>query len=228
MNKQAVSYIRVSTARQGSSGLGLEAQRESVRVFAQAHGYEVAQEFLEVESGKNDARPVLQKALAFAKKTGACLVIAKLDRLARSVSFVARLMDANTDFKAIDLPDASRLVLHIMSAVAENEAKSCSDRTKAALAAAKARGVVLGASNPACRNSTQAGRAKGRETAKTKARAAYADLLPQILALKAQGLSFQGIADALNDEGQVTRNGKEWRAMQILRTLKRAVANEAA
>lgn len=222
MSRQAVSYIRVSTARQGSSGLGLEAQRESVRVFAQAHGYAIAQEFLEVESGKNDARPVLAKALAYAKKNGACLVIAKLDRLARSVSFVARLIDANTDFRAVDLPDASRLVLHIMSAVAENEAKSCSDRTKAALAAAKARGVRLGASNEACRNLPPGANQRGGQTTKAKARAAVADLLPKLRALKAQGLSLQGIADALNTEGQVTRSGKAWHAMQISRALNRA------
>lgn len=222
MSRQAVSYIRVSTARQGSSGLGLEAQRESVRVFAHAHGYEIAQEYLEVESGKNDARPVLQKALACAKKMGACLVIAKLDRLARSVSFVARLMDANTDFRAVDLPDASRLVLHIMSAVAENEAKSCSDRTKAALAAARERGTLLGGANPKCRNLPSGARERGAQTTKAKARAAVADILPRLLALKAQGLSLQGIADALNTEGLVTRSGKAWHAMQISRALTRA------
>jgi DNA invertase Pin-like site-specific DNA recombinase len=222
MSRQAVSYIRVSTARQGSSGLGLEAQRESVRVFAHAQGYEIAQEFLEVESGKNDARPVLAKALAYAKKNGACLVIAKLDRLARSVSFVARLMDANTDFRAVDLPDASRLVLHIMSAVAENEAKSCSDRTKAALAAAKARGVLLGASNERCRNLPAGAHERGGQTTKAKARAAVADILPHILALKAQSKSLQEIADALNDQGLVTRSGKAWHPMQVSRALNRA------
>jgi DNA invertase Pin-like site-specific DNA recombinase len=228
MSRQAVSYIRVSTARQGSSGLGLEAQRESVRVFAYAHGYEIAQEFLEVESGKNDARPVLQKALAHAKKMGACLVIAKLDRLARSVSFVARLMDANTDFRAVDLPDASRLVLHIMSAVAENEAKSCSDRTKAALAAAKARGVLLGGANPASRNLPPGARERGAQTTKAKARAAVADILPRLLTLKAQGVSLQGIADAINAEGRVTRSGKAWHPMQVSRALNRAAVNIAA
>jgi DNA invertase Pin-like site-specific DNA recombinase len=222
MSKKAVSYIRVSTARQGSSGLGLEAQRESVRVFALANGYEITQEFLEVESGKNDARPVLAKALAHAKKTGACLVIAKLDRLARSVSFVARLMDANTDFRAVDLPDASKLVLHIMSAVAENEAKSCSDRTKAALAAAKARGALLGAANPASRNLPPGAHERGGNTTKAKARAAVADLLPKLKALQAQGLSLQAIADALNAEGQVTPNGKAWHPMQVSRALNRA------
>jgi len=222
MSKKAVSYIRVSTARQGSSGLGLEAQRESVRVFSQALGYELTQEFLEVESGKNDARPVLAKALAHAKKTGACLVIAKLDRLARSVSFVSRLMDANTDFRAVDLPDASRLVLHIMSAVAENEAKSCSDRTKAALAAAKARGALLGASNPKSRNLPQGAHERGGQTTAAKARAAVADVLPRILALKAQRLSLQAIADALNAEGSVTRSGKAWHPMQVSRALNRA------
>jgi DNA invertase Pin-like site-specific DNA recombinase len=224
MSKQAASYIRVSTARQGSSGLGLglEAQRESVRVFALANGYEIAKEFLEVESGKNDARPVLAEALAHAKKTGACLVIAKLDRLARSVSFVARLMDAKTDFRAVDLPDASTLVLHIMSAVAENEAKSCSDRTKAALAAARERGKLLGGANPKCRNLPPGARERGAQKTKDKARAAVADILPKLRTLKAQGLSLQGIANALNDEGQVTRSGKAWHAMQVSRALNRA------
>jgi DNA invertase Pin-like site-specific DNA recombinase len=222
MSKPAVSYIRVSTARQGSSGLGLEAQRESVRVFAQAYGYEIAQEFLEVESGKNDARPVLAKALAYAKKIGACFVIAKLDRLARSVSFVARLIDAKTDFRAVDLPDATSLMLHIMSAVAENEARACSDRTKVALAAAKARGTLLGGMNPKCRNLPPGARERGAQTTKAKARAAVADILPKLRALKAQGLSLQGIADALNTEGQVTRSGKAWHPMQVSRALNRA------
>jgi DNA invertase Pin-like site-specific DNA recombinase len=222
MCRQAISYIRVSTARQGSSGLGLEAQRESVRVFAQAHGYEIAQEFLEVESGKNDARPVLEKALAHVKKTSACLVIAKLDRLARSVSFVARLMDANTDFRAVDLPDASRLVLHIMSAVAENEAKSCSDRTKAALAAARERGTLLGGANPKCRNLSPGARERGAQTTKVKARAAVADILPKLCAMKEQGVSLQGMADALNAENHVTGTGKAWYPMQVSRALNRA------
>jgi DNA invertase Pin-like site-specific DNA recombinase len=228
MSRQAVSYIRVSTARQGSSGLGLEAQRESVRVFAQANGYVITQEFLEVESGKNDARPVLQAALAHAKKTGACLVIAKLDRLARSVSFVARLMDANTDFRAVDLPDASRLVLHIMSAVAENEARSCSDRTKAALAAARERGTLLGGANPKCRNLPPGVRERGAQTTKAKARAAVANILPKLLEMKAQGVSLQGIADALNAEKHATRTGKAWGPMQVLRALNRAATDEAA
>jgi DNA invertase Pin-like site-specific DNA recombinase len=222
MSRQAVSYIRVSTARQGSSGLGLEAQRESVRVFAQAQGYEIAQEFLEVESGKNDARPVLERALAHVKKSGACLVIAKLDRLARSVAFVAQLLDANTDFRAVDLPDASRLVLHIMSAVAENEARSCSDRTRAALAAAKARGTLLGGANPKCRNLPPGARERGAQTTKAKARAAYADIVPKLLAMRAESVSLQGIADALNAENYTTRTGKVWHPMQVSRALKRA------
>ncbi len=222
MGRQAVSYIRVSTVRQGSSGLGLEAQRESVRVFAQAQGYKIAQEFLEVESGKNDVRPVLEKALAHVKKTGACLVIAKLDRLARSVSFVARLMDANTDFRAVDLPDASRLVLHIMSAVAENEARSCSDRTRAALAAAKARGTLLGGANPKCRNLPPGARERGAQMTKAKARAAYADIVPKLLTMRAEGVSLQGIADALNAENYTTCTGKAWHPMQVSRALKRA------
>lgn len=225
MSKKAVSYIRVSTSKQGQSGLGLEAQQESVRVFAQANGYEVVQEFREIESGKNNDRPILQKALAHAKKIGACLVIAKLDRLARSVSFIAKLMESNTDFRAIDFPEASsassRLILHVMSAFAEHEARSCSERTKLALAAAKSKGKLLGASNPKCPKLTPEARKKGQQKLKSKAIKAYSGILPKILELKSQGISLQGIANKLNAENEITRNGKSWHPIQISRALNR-------
>jgi DNA invertase Pin-like site-specific DNA recombinase len=221
--KPAVSYIRVSTAKQGQSGLGLEAQRSSVATFAKAYGYEIVTEYLEVESGKNDARPKLQKALAHAKKIDACLVIAKLDRLARSVSFIARIMDANTDFRAVDMPDASKFVLQIMAAVGEQEARACSERTKAALKAAKERGVLLGGARPECRNNLpKDAHQKGAATNKARAIKAYVDVLPKIVSLKAQGLSLRAIAASLNVDGHITSEGKDWGPSQVSRALARA------
>jgi DNA invertase Pin-like site-specific DNA recombinase len=224
MNKKAIAYFRVSTSKQGHSGLGLEAQRESVHIFSQAYGYEIVEEFIEIESGKNDSRPILQKALARSKKIGGCLVIAKLDRLARSVSFISQLMDAKTDFRATDYPDAPPLVLHIMTAVAQEEARACSERTKAALAAAKARGVLLGGTNPKCRNLTPGARERGHKTIKSKAQEAYVDILQEIRLMRIRGSSFQEIADTLNARERMTRNGKTWHPIQISRVLNRPTA----
>ncbi len=140
-----ISYLRVSTQQQGASGLGLEAQREAVTSFARSRRGEILGEYLEVESGKKHDRPSLGAAIAHAKRTGAILLIAKLDRLARSVSLISALMEAKIEFQAADMPDANRFVIHVMAAVAEYEREQISARTKAALAAAKARGVRLGA-----------------------------------------------------------------------------------
>ena len=140
----AVSYLRVSTQRQGKSGLGLEAQRQAVAEYTRAHGLELASEYLEVESGKRDDRPQLRAALAEAQRLGGKLVVAKIDRLARSMAFVSNLMENGTDFVCCDMPEANRLTIHIIAAVAEHERILISARTKAALAAAKARGVRLG------------------------------------------------------------------------------------
>ena len=142
--KTYVSYLRVSTDKQGRSGLGLEAQREAVCAFAQGRQIEIVAEYVEVESGKKANRPQLAAALAHAKGCGATLLIAKLDRLARNVAVVSSLMEAGVEFTACDLPEASRLMIHIMAAFAEHEREMISARTKAALAAAKARGVKLG------------------------------------------------------------------------------------
>jgi DNA invertase Pin-like site-specific DNA recombinase len=220
--KPAISYIRVSTAKQGHSGLGLEAQRVSVQAFAQANGYEIVQEFLEIESGKNDSRPVLAKAKAAVKKLSACLVFAKLDRLARSVRFIAEIMDSTMDFRVADLPHADRVTLQIMAIMGEQEARACSERTKAALAAAKARGVLLGAQNPACRNLPEGSYKKGAQRVKAQAQAAYVDILPEILAMQNDGFSLHAIASMLNAKGHVTRTGKPWFPMQVSRALNRA------
>src|SRR6266404_9881891 len=139
-----VAYLRVSTVRQGESGLGLEAQRASVEAFARLHGGTIVASFVEVETGKQCDRPELAKALEAARKAKATLLIAKLDQLARNVAFNANLMDGGVEFVACDQPFASPLTLHILAAVAEDEARRISERTKAALQAARARGTKLG------------------------------------------------------------------------------------
>ena len=142
--KLAYAYYRVSTAKQGKSGLGLEAQQQAVSAFCKTHGFEIKGEFIEIESGKRNNRPVLTETLAVCKKQRATLLIAKLDRLGRNVAFISMLMEAKVEFKAVDNPDADKVVVHVMAAFAEFERDMISRRTKAALQAAKRRGVELG------------------------------------------------------------------------------------
>jgi DNA invertase Pin-like site-specific DNA recombinase len=226
-----VGYMRVSTKGQGESGLGLEAQQAAIEAYARLHGAKIAALYVEVESGKLADRPELAKALAHAKRGKATLVVAKLDRLARNVEFLARVLNAGTEFVACDNPAANRLTLHILAAVAEAEAKAISERTKAALAAYKARGGKLGGELPQCRNLTPEAIAKGRErsaTARAKAAAeAYADLAPTMKQWRAEGLTLDGIAGRLNAEGHTTRRGKPWNPVQVLRVLNRAEAARA-
>jgi DNA invertase Pin-like site-specific DNA recombinase len=144
MNGKFVSYLRVSTQRQGKSGLGLEAQREAVEGYLNGGRWKLVQELVEVESGKRSDRPELAKALSLCRLHRATLLVAKLDRLARNVAFVSALMESGVKFVAVDLPQANELTVHVMAAFAEHEAKAISARTKAALAAAKARGTQLG------------------------------------------------------------------------------------
>ncbi len=139
-----VSYLRVSTDKQGRSGLGLEAQRESVSRYLNGGQWKLVAEYVEVESGKRNSRPQLQAAISHAKATGAKLVIARLDRLARNLHFVSSLQERGVDFVAADMPDANRLTIHIIAAVAESVGRTISENTRTALAAAKARGVKLG------------------------------------------------------------------------------------
>ena len=139
-----IAYFRVSTDRQGKSGLGLEAQREAVMTYLNGGRWSLVDEFTEVESGKHSDRPELAKALAACKKRKAKLVIAKLDRLSRNLAFIAALMESGVEFVAVDMPHATKLTIHILAAVAEHEREMISERTKAALAAAKKRGQRLG------------------------------------------------------------------------------------
>ncbi|MEE1611859.1 recombinase family protein [Microvirga sp. CF3016] len=217
---KAVAYYRVSTDKQGQSGLGLEAQREAIRVFLNGRGWPPIAEFTEIESGKKADRPELMKALEACRLYKATLVIAKLDRLARNAAFLLSLRDAGVDFVAVDMPDANRLTVGIMALVAEDEAERISQRTKAALAAAKARGRTLGGFR-GYRPST-ADRSKG--VASRQARAdAKADLLaPIVRDLQGAGTSsLAGIAKALNDRGITTDRGAKWHPTSVARLLAR-------
>lgn len=216
-----VSYIRVSTQRQGQSGLGLEAQQTAVQMFIAQRGGEVLAEFVEVESGRKADRPQLAAAIAEAKRQGAILLIAKLDRLARNVAFISALLEGGADVQAADMPEANKFMLHIMAAVAEQEAEAISARTKAALAAAKARGTKLGWAQP--QRDAAAHRAAVEKGASSTAEAAdaFAERMRPILASFAAGGSLRDIARELNARGIVTPRGKQWQAASVRNLLAR-------
>lgn len=205
-----VAYYRVSTARQGKSGLGLEAQRAAVRSFLKSGKDDLLGEFTEVESGRRKNRPQLLAALAACRKSKATLLIAKLDRLARNVAFVANLMESKVTFRAVDMPDANELTIHIMAAMAQHEAKAVSDRTRAALAAAQARGRKLGKHGKVLAK-------KNRKEAQAFAR----QLAPVVRQLRKEHPTLQALARALNRKSVKTgRNGK-WHPTTVKRLLDR-------
>lgn len=213
-----ISYFRVSTARQGRSGLGIEAQRQAVAAYLT--GRKPLAEFLEVESGRKSDRPMLAQALAACRVHRAVLVIAKLDRLARNVSFVSALMEAGVEFVACDFPQANRLTIHILAAVAENETRLISERTRAALAAAKARGRTLGGFRGRAGTCTDLEKARASRTAKAKQRAI--DLAPTIEQLQSEGAhSLRAIAAGLNSRRIAAARGGLWSAAQVRSVLKR-------
>ena len=224
-----VAYRRVSTARQGASGLGLEAQDVAVAAYTGGYGGTILRTYTEIETGKRADRPELAKALADAKRSRATLVIAKLDRLARNARFLLALIESGVDAAFCDLPTVppgavGKFLLTQMAAVAELEAGLTSERTKAALAAYKARGGVLGAARPGAYRLTgganpKAARRAG-EVSHAHAQAAYADLAPAIASMQAEGLSLRQIAGRLNESGHTTRRGSAWNPVQILRVLK--------
>jgi DNA invertase Pin-like site-specific DNA recombinase len=211
MNGKFVAYYRVSTAKQGQSGLGLEAQKTAVETFLNGGKWSVVGEFVEVESGKRKNRPQLNAALALCKKQKATLVIAKLDRLARNLHFISGLMESRIEFLAVDNPTANRLTVQILAAVAEDEARAISARTTAALASAKARGVVLG------KHGAKLGKANHKEAVKRAH-----DLTGTIQALRAEGVeTVRDVAAALNARGIATPQGKLWHSTSVHRLLKR-------
>ncbi len=225
-----VAYYRVSTKKQGKSGLGLEAQQSTIADYITQHGGKLIGEYIEVETGKSKVRPELLKALAHVKRSKAQLVVAKLDRLARNVAFTSALMESKVDFLACDNPHANKFTIHILAAVAEHEAEQISQRTKVALAAAKRRGVKLGSARPGHWNGREDKRQAGlrkahREAGKAHRQAfedEYSDLFPIVRKLHASGHSLQSIADELNEQGHTTRRGKPWNRMQVSRVLERA------
>jgi DNA invertase Pin-like site-specific DNA recombinase len=224
-----VSYLRVSTQKQGTSGLGLEAQRKAVLDFLDGGRWELVSEHVEIESGKRDDRPKLAEALALCRLHKATLVIAKLDRLSRDAHFLLglekELQKAGLRFVAADMPEANELTVHIMAVVAQAERKAISKRTKEALAAAKARGKRLG--NPQNLSRNQAlGRERSKATRIAAARQRADDLAPIIAELRADGrTSLRQIAAALNERGITTARGGSWSATQASRLLAQVEAS---
>jgi DNA invertase Pin-like site-specific DNA recombinase len=215
-----IAYLRVSTDQQGRSGLGLEAQRATVAGFVAGQQGRLIAEFVEVESGRKKDRPQLAAALAACRTQRAALVVAKLDRLARNVAFVSGLMEAGVEFRVADMPTVTRLTLHILAAVAEEEARMISARTKAALAAAKARGVKLG--NPRMRKGQDfRGSSLGRRAQSARSVARAADLLPSVREAQAAGnVSLRQIAAHLTAKGIRSPGGGEvWGAQQVRRVI---------
>ena len=216
MPKNFVAYMRVSTDKQGRSGLGLEAQEAAVAAYAQAQGGDILGRLIEVESGKRNDRPELAAALALCRKQKATLIIAKLDRLARNVAFIAGLMESGVDFIAVDMPSATRLTIHILAAVAEHEREMISARTKAALQARKARGGLLGAPDPTIGSAIGVARVKARA-------AAHADnVMPIIDSVRSSGVeTLAGIAAALNARGIKSARGGIWHPATVARVIGR-------
>ncbi|MRI56778.1 recombinase family protein [Methylobacterium sp. DB1607] len=211
-----VSYLRVSTRKQGVSGLGLDAQRKAVTDYLNGGRWNLIAEVVEVESGKRSDRPKLAEALRLCRLHGATLVVAKLDRLARDAHFLLGLSKAGVEFVCCDMPSANRMTVGIMAVVAEEEARMISARTKVALAAAKERGVKLGGDRGAVLSSETKALGNAVRTAKAKSRAA--DLQPVIAKIRAAGATtLQAVADALNAEGIRTARGGQWSPVQVKR-----------
>lgn len=222
--RQFVIYKRVSTQEQGRSGLGLAAQERDIGLYLDTYAevpFEIIGEFTEVQTGKADDRPELAKALDLARKTGAELLVAKLDRLSRKVSFIATLMDdKRVSLRVAAMPNADKFQLHIYAALAEQEREFISLRTKAALAEAKARGVKLGGERDATMKRNKAVKAQARQGAEKVAGI--------VMPLRAEGQTLRQIAETLNKSGVPTARGGQWQASQVQRVIKRLEEAEAS
>jgi DNA invertase Pin-like site-specific DNA recombinase len=215
-----VAYYRVSTAKQGRSGLGLDAQREAVRAYLNGGNWSLLAEHTEVESGKVDDRPELTKALHTCRLTGATLVIAKLDRLSRDAHFLLGLEKAGVEFVAVDMPNANRLTVRLMAVIAQEEREMIAARTKAALAAAKARGVTLGGWKGGPIVDHQA----GTQALQNRARAFAGAVGPLVSGMHGRGLSLRQIAAELVVQGIRTSRGGAWSADAVRQVLIRTTA----
>jgi DNA invertase Pin-like site-specific DNA recombinase len=232
MATKYVAYYRVSTDKQGQSGLGLAAQEAAVINYLKGH--KPIAEFTEVESGKKNDRPRLAEAIALCKRRKAILVIAKLDRLARNVHFISGLMETGINFVACDSPNDDRFILHVKAAVAEDEAKKISDRTKVALAAKRAQGKKLGGWRPMRKDGSartmptfsQEAHQRATEAIMEAADVRAEDYMDIIRGIQANGVtSATAIAGELNAQGVVTARGREWRAQTVLNVLRRGCEN---
>lgn len=212
--KKFIAYYRVSTDRQGFSGLGLEAQQQAVEGFLRGHGTIIAQ-YTEIESGKKNNRPQLLAALDACKREKAVLLIAKLDRLARNVFFISGLLESKVEFQAVDMPEANKLTIHILAAVAEHEREMISTRTKQALQAAKRRGIKLGSPHPI--KSLR----KAQKANKQEARAFAHDIAQYLLPLMKKRATLEEMALWLNRKGIKTRRGKSWYPASVRRIVAR-------
>lgn len=219
-SEQYVSYLRVSTQKQGYSGLGLEAQKEIIKNFL--HDKTPIAEFTEIESGRKTDRPKLKEALTQCRTTGATLIVAKLDRLARNVSFLSNLLESDVEIVFCDFPQANKMVLHILAAISQYEAELTAQRTKAALQAKKARGAKLG--NPehlmnkhkqAIANSNKTNSEKAKKNPNNKRAVAF------LKVMISQGKSLTEMTDILNSEGFVTAQGCKFVPATVRRLIKR-------
>lgn len=222
-----IGYARVSTDEQGQAGLGIDAQQHGIRQHVGSIGGVLVREFVEVASGDDDERPQLAAALKLAKRTGAVLVVAKLDRLSRVVAKIAGLIRGGTELRVVECANASTLELHIRAVIAEEERRKIAERTKDALAAAKRRGTLLGSSRPGHWAGREERRTAGQQRATVKAAAArrelraetYAEALPIAKQLISSGVSLRKIAQELNARGITTQRGARWQAAQVTRML---------
>jgi DNA invertase Pin-like site-specific DNA recombinase len=225
--KPACLYVRVSTLSQGLDGYGIDAQRAAAAAFATAYGFQIKREFAEVDSGRRNDRPELEAALSYCRRHRATLVVAKLDRLSRDVEFIAKTMKSGVPFEVADRPGAGKMILGILAVVAEDEAATISARTKAGLAAAKARGVKLGTGSP--ERSTAKLRdpeiiarrqANSAKTRRRQALDAYHDVMPKMGELRLiDGLGYEAIAKWLRQNDGTTRTGAAWNAPTVRRVL---------
>jgi DNA invertase Pin-like site-specific DNA recombinase len=215
---RAIAYYRVSTQKQGRSGLGLEAQIAAVRGFLDSRGWNISGEFTEVESGGKNDRAQLQAALKMCRLTNSVLVIAKLDRLSRDAEFLLSLQRGGVRFVCADMPEANELTIHILAVMAEHERKLISQRTKSALAAAKARGVKIG--NPRLDEFRNSDTTNANTVRIEKAKAFASDLKEIIEDIQKAGTTtLSGIAKELNARGFRTRRGGDWQAVQVQRVM---------
>lgn len=229
MGCKMVAYYRVSRKSQRADGLGMDAQRTAVAAHVAANGCELIGEYTEIETGKRhdlDNRPALRNALSHAKRSRAILVVAKLDRLLRSTVVNSLLKTSGVRFVACDNPHANELTIDILAAVAANEVRQISIRTSDGLQRLKAKGVLLGAHRPECKdNLSSAAARRGREIGAQRVRKladeAYADIADKMIEMRKSGQSLASIANALNIEGQTTRRGCDWNAVQVTRVLAR-------